>query len=70
MEMRIENRETLASHGNRQGREAMLDILEAGLEAADPYHNTRKLIRLEDGKLVIGGKDFGERDSETAVSKI
>jgi glycerate 2-kinase len=35
-----------------------LEILEAGLEAADPYNNTRRLIRVEDGKLTIGDKDF------------
>ncbi|OGO05606.1 MAG: hypothetical protein A2Y73_08155, partial [Chloroflexi bacterium RBG_13_56_8] len=56
--MRILNRETLASHGNIRGREALLQILEAGLEAADPYNNTRRLIRLEDGKLIVGYKDF------------
>ena len=50
--------ETLASHGNIAGRKAMLEILEAGLEAADPYHNTRKLIRIKGDNLIIGGKDF------------
>ena len=50
--------ESLASHGNIAGRKAMLEILEVGLEAADPYHNTRKLIRLEGDNLIIGGKKF------------
>ena len=58
MELRIQNMESLASHGNIAGRKAMLEILEAGLQASDPYHNTRKLIRLEGGKLIVGGKEF------------
>ena len=58
METRIQNVETLLSTGNLPGRQAMVQILEAGLRAADPYHNARKLIRLEGGKLVVGNKDF------------
>ncbi len=50
--------ESLASHGNIAGRKAMLEILEAGLEAADPYHNTRKLIRLKGNNLIIGGTEY------------
>jgi len=56
----IKNREELICHGNRQGRSLALDILEGGLAAADPYENTRKLIRLENNRLVIGG--YPERD--------
>ena len=58
MNMRIQNKETLLSTGNRPGREAMVQILEAGLQAADPYHNARRLIRVEDGKLIVGNKEF------------
>ena len=36
----IKNRETLLSHGNIEGRKVVLDILEAGLEAPDPYEQT------------------------------
>lgn len=56
--MRILNAERLASHGNVRGRRALLEVLEAGLEAADPYHNALNLLRVEDGKLVVGGPDF------------
>jgi len=55
---RIQNRDALISHGNVEGRKAVVEILEAGLEAVDPYHNTRRLIRLKDGKLIIGNRDF------------
>ncbi len=56
--MRIRNADVLTSHGNRAGREAVVQILEAGLHAGDPYHNTRKLIRVEDGNLIVGHPDF------------
>ncbi|MBW1739483.1 MAG: hypothetical protein JRJ69_18685 [Deltaproteobacteria bacterium] len=58
MELRIQNMEDLVSHSNIAGRKAMLEILEAGLEASDPYHNARKLIRLEGDKLIVGDKEF------------
>jgi glycerate-2-kinase len=55
---RILNAETLTSHGNVQGRKAMVEILEAGLQAADPYHNTRKATRIKGDTLVVGGAEF------------
>ncbi len=58
MEPRIKNTESLVSHGNVCGRKAMVEILETGLQAADPYDNTRKLIRLEGDRLSVGGKKF------------
>jgi glycerate-2-kinase len=51
----IKNREELTSHGDREGRAIALDILEGGLSAADPYTNTRDLIRIEGDRLLIGG---------------
>jgi hypothetical protein len=56
--MRILNPNILASHGNRRGREALVQILEAGLQAADPCNNTRKLLRVENGRLIVGNRDF------------
>jgi len=53
--MIVKNREEVVSHGNSRGRESVVDIIEAGLEAVDPYANTRKLIRIENGQLRIGG---------------
>jgi glycerate 2-kinase len=58
METRIQNREALLATGNIPGRRAMVQILEAGLQAANPYHSARRLIRIEDGKIIIGGPDF------------
>ena len=63
---RILNSEELTSHGNIEGRKAVLEILEVGLQAADPYNNTFAAMRLEDNKLIIGGADFiTEGDPQT-----
>jgi len=51
----IKNREEITSHGDLRGRKIVADILEAGLAAVDPYPNTRRLVRVENGKLFIGG---------------
>jgi len=59
--MIIKNRSELLSHGKADGRRAVLDILEAGIAAADPYQNTRDLIRVEDGKLIIGCEHIPRR---------
>lgn len=57
--MRIKNRAELSSHGNIRGRKIALDILEAGMEAADPYHNTRVLVRIgADHRLYVGEPAF------------
>ncbi len=49
--------EELTSHGNVSGRKTVLEILEAGLKATDPYEYTRKFIRLKGKKLIVGSND-------------
>jgi glycerate 2-kinase len=62
--MRILNAETLTRHGNVEGRRAVVEILETGMQAADPYHAVRQLIRVEEDRrtgsvrLVIGNRAF------------
>jgi glycerate 2-kinase len=56
--MRIQNMAALAAQGNQRGRRALLDILEAGLQAADPYNNARQLLRVEGRRLIVGHADF------------
>jgi glycerate 2-kinase len=56
--LRILNSDALCSHGNQEGRKKVIEILEAGLQAANPYHNTCKLIRLEGSKLIVGNPLF------------
>ncbi len=55
---RILNTDALVGHGNTVGRQAAVEILEAGLRAANPYHNTRRLVRREGHFLMVGGRDF------------
>jgi len=61
--MRILNGERLTSHGNARGRQAVLEILEAGLQAADAYDAVRKLVRVEGDRLIIGYAPFEPQDS-------
>jgi glycerate 2-kinase len=56
--LRILNIGSLASHGNVRGKRAILDILEAGLQAADPSPNMRDLLRVEGNRLIVGHPDF------------
>jgi glycerate 2-kinase len=51
----VKNRDEVIAQGNSRGRKIVLDILEAGMAAVDPYGNTRRLIRIEGEKLIIGG---------------
>jgi glycerate 2-kinase len=53
---RILNAETLTNHGHVAGRRAMLDILESGLRAADPYYAMQAALHLEGNILTIGGE--------------
>jgi glycerate 2-kinase len=53
--MIIKNRDEVTAHGDVRGRGIVADILEAGLIAVDPYPNTRRLVRVENGRLIIGG---------------
>jgi glycerate 2-kinase len=63
----IRNAAALTSHGNIDGRKILLEIMNAGLKAADPYPNTRKLLRMEGGKLIVGIDDFEASEKKPAV---
>lgn len=63
MAQRILNADVLTSHGNIAGRQAMVSILEAGLQAADPYNNTRQLLQVEGRHLVLDNPVFEPRDA-------
>jgi len=55
---RILNKEDLTSHGNVEGRKLVLEILEAGMRAADPYYGMKRLMRREGDLLIFGGDEF------------
>jgi glycerate 2-kinase len=70
--MIIKNTEALTSQGNVRDRKAVLDLIEAGLLAADPYENTKKLFRIRDGKLIVGhptSQLTGRRESDGSLSQ-
>ncbi|MCL2538937.1 MAG: DUF4147 domain-containing protein [Oscillospiraceae bacterium] len=56
--MRIKNMDKLIHHGNQRGRAYVAQILEEGMQAADPYYNTLDLLDIRDGKLYIGNEAF------------
>ena len=68
--MRITNAASLTSHGNITGRRAMVNILEAGLQAADPYWNTRELVRIDNGRLIVGGSRFEPEGSPVTGEEV
>lgn len=55
---RFSNRQDVCNHGNNRLRTLALDILEAGLEAADPGREVRKHLHLIGNRLRIFEKDF------------
>jgi glycerate 2-kinase len=58
--MLIQNKAALLSHGNISGRQIVLDIIEAGISAADPYFSAKKLLRLDGDRLSVGHPDFSD----------
>ncbi len=55
---RITNGDILTSHGHIEGRKLMLEILEAGIHAADPYFAMLKLMRREGDRFIFGGEEY------------
>jgi glycerate 2-kinase len=68
--VRILNAETLTGHGNLAGRRAVVDILEAGMQAADPYEAVRQLIRVHDDRLIVGNRTFEPRGSPVTGDEV
>lgn len=58
MSSRVLNADVLTSHGNVAGREDIVEILEAGLQAADPYYTTKRMLRISGDRLIVGGPDY------------
>lgn len=52
--MIITNHDALLQHGNVTGRKTVLDVMQAGLAAPDPYENVTKIVWLENGRLIVG----------------
>ena len=56
--MRITNKEQLTAHGNREGRKIVAELLDAGLDALDPYVRVKQLVHVENGKIVLHTDGF------------
>lgn len=58
MESYIRNRDQLLSHGDIKLRAIALQIVEAALDASNPYHRTKKLVSLNGNRLRVGKKKY------------
>lgn len=51
----VKNRESLTGHGMKELRSVALDVIEAGLEALDPFGAVQRTLTLQDGQLHVAG---------------
>ena len=68
--MRIKNKKSLVSHGNTGGRKAVAELLDAGLDALDPYYRVKELVKIRDNKIILDDRSFemkGDPKSGAAV---
>lgn len=56
--MRIKNKTMLTNHGNIRGREIVTELLDAGLDALDPYLRVKQFVKMVDGKIVLNDRGF------------
>lgn len=56
--MRILNKHMLTDHGNREGRKAVVALLDAGLDALDPYLRVKKLVQVKHDKIILDDRGF------------
>ncbi|MDF1514643.1 MAG: DUF4147 domain-containing protein, partial [Anaerolineae bacterium] len=67
---RITNADSLTSYGNIAGRKDLVEILEAGLQATDPYDPVTQLIHVQDGRLIIHNPAFEPRGAPVSGPEI
>lgn len=56
--MRIKNKEQLTNHGNKEGRRIVAELLDAGLDALDPYLRIKKFVRIKNHKIILDDRDY------------
>lgn len=56
--MRILNKDMLTNHGNVEGRRIVTALLDAGLDALDPYYRVKTLVKVENGRIVLDDRGF------------
>lgn len=64
--MRIRNKTELISHGNIKGRKIVTELLDAGLDSIDPYYRVKKLIKVENGRIILNTVGFEMKDDPHA----
>lgn len=64
--MRIQNKQMLTEHGNREGRRIVAELLDAGLDAIDPYYRVKELVHLKNGHIVLNTRGFEMKDDPHA----
>jgi len=52
--MIIKNKNELISHGNKKGRKVVVDVIEYAIKAVNAYEATKKMVRMENGRLIVG----------------
>jgi glycerate-2-kinase len=70
----LKNYDELLLHGDVTGRQIVLDVLEAGLAAPDPYENVKKIVRIAGERLIVGhpglSQPIGRPDVAFDLTKI
>ena len=56
--MRIKNKQNLINHGNIEGRKTVVELLDTGLDALDPYIGVKNLVKLVDNKIILDNKEY------------
>lgn len=59
--MRVKNKAALTAHGNRKGREIVAELLDAGLDALDPYYRVKTLFTRDGRRIVLHTQGFEMR---------
>lgn len=52
------NRDELLSHGDVKAKEIALALMEEAVKSADPYEAVKRALKVDDGKLIVEGKEF------------
>ncbi len=64
--MRIKNKQMLIDHGNKAGRRIVAELLDAGLDAIDPYSRVKELVHVEGNRIVLRTQGFEMKDDPHA----
>jgi glycerate 2-kinase len=66
--MIIQNSDELLRHGNIAARRVVLDVLEKALAAPDPYENVLRIVRVENGRLIVGDPGLSDPPGQPELS--